>query len=59
MASSKKPKFDTSFAFGANATRSKSKKAGRRQSTATRQAYALAYRTGQHPRQTSGAGGGS
>jgi hypothetical protein len=55
MATPKKPKFDTSFAFGVNARK---KGTGGKQAKTTRQAYSEAYRAGQHPRQT-GAGGGS
>ena len=56
MASAKKPKFDTSFNFGANAAR-RDKKPHTPQSRSTRQAYAVAYREGRLPRQTGAAGG--
>jgi hypothetical protein len=49
MAKAKKP--DTSFSFGFNVNQGKKPKqrSGRRQSAATRQAYAIARRTGQLP----------
>ena len=49
MAKAKKP--DTSFEFGFNVNRGKKPKqqTGRQQSAATRQAYAIARRTGQLP----------
>jgi hypothetical protein len=45
-----KKKPDTSFNFGANVQSGKKpRRTGRRQSAATRQAYAVARRTGQLP----------